>query len=335
MPPVSKLLREKPVSSTGESAHSGESRFVPEVGAEPFHGYRLIRLRGSGGFATVWESTTPSGGRCALKFMSSQMSGSTARELRLIQALHKLDHTHLLKTGNVWCVPGSIVIEMALAEASLLDLFLLYAEEFRTPVAPMKIALYLTQAAAALDFLNARKHTYEGKTVAFVHGDIKPNNILLFGDEARLADYGLATPLTSSYTACHRHGTLDYVAPEVFGGIMTEQSDQFSLAMTYYLLRTGMFPFTPVPNLPSKSFLRPAPDVSGLFPEEQPVVLKALHPVPQNRYGSCGEFMAAVLKAQGLEAVQVEGKWQVQHFPEPPSSTRSQIVRSVLKKDSK
>ena len=45
--------------------------YVPEAGSEPFPGYRLLRLRGRGGFATVWEASSPSGERVALKFMSS------------------------------------------------------------------------------------------------------------------------------------------------------------------------------------------------------------------------------------------------------------------------
>jgi serine/threonine protein kinase, bacterial len=310
-----------------------EERFVPEVGSEPFPGYRLVRLRGSGGFATVWEATAPSGQRVAIKFMSSQTSNSTAREIRLIAALHKLSHQHLLKTGQVWSIPGWIAIEMALAEASLLDLFLLYAEEFRTVVDPNKVALYLFQAAQALDFLNARKHSFEGKTVGFVHGDIKPNNILIFGDEVRLADYGLATPLNGPYTTCSRQGTLDYAAPEVFSHTVTEHSDQFGLAVTYALLRTGTFPFPPVPRTPPKGYARPAPDVNGLLPEEQPVVFKALSPVPQNRYANCVEFMTAAMKAIGLEPLQTETNWIVQPIPGPGSSTRSQMVRSALRQD--
>ena len=97
--------------------------------------------------------------------------------------------------------------------------------------------------AEGLDFLNARRHIFEGGSVAFQHGDIKPNNILLVGDEAKLADYGMSTPMITAATPCYRQGTLEYAAPEIFQGTLTETSDQFSLAVTYYLLRTGAFPY--------------------------------------------------------------------------------------------
>ncbi|MGL4419605.1 MAG: protein kinase domain-containing protein [Gemmataceae bacterium] len=222
--------------------------FIPEVGAEPIPGYKLLRIRGSGAFATVWEATDPSGKRIGMKFMSSQNAHSTSRELRSLQAIHKLDHKHLLKTHQVWSLAGSILIAMDLAEASLLDLFLLYAEEFQSAVEPKKIGLHLYQAAEALDFLNQRRHVFDGRTVGYQHGDIKPNNILLIGDCAKLADYGLATPMNGPTTPTPRQGTLEYAAPEVFQGVLTEFSDQFSLAVTYYLLRTGQFPFPAPPR---------------------------------------------------------------------------------------
>jgi serine/threonine protein kinase len=278
--------------------------YVPEAGSEPFPGYRLLRLRGRGGFATVWEASSPSGELVALKFMSSGNGTSAVRELRSLQGIQRLSHPNLLRIRDVWSVPGNIVIAMDLADASLLDLFLLYAEEFQTPVDPTKLCLYLYKTAQALDFLNSRRHTFEGRTVGFQHGDIKPNNILLLGDEPKLADYGLATPMNGPNTPCSRAGTMEYAAPEVFQGMLTDTSDQFSLGVTYYLLRTGAFPFPPPPRVPGRSFTRPAPELAYLSAEEQPILSRALSPVPQNRYPNCVEFMNQILKALKLELVQ-------------------------------
>lgn len=268
---------------------------------EPFPGYRLLRLRGKGAFATVWESTSPSGQLVALKFMSSANSNSTSREIRLLHGIQKIEHPYLLRIERVWSTPGFIVIEMDLADASLLDLFLLYAEEFRKPIEPEKILLYLGQAASALDHLNARRHSFDGRVVGFQHSDIKPNNILLLGNEAKLADYGLATPMLGSMTPCFRQGTLDYAAPEVFQGSMSESSDQFSLAVTYHLLRTGAFPFPPPPQSPGKNFYRPTPNLAVSNHEEHQVILKALSVSPQNRYPTCSAFIDALANSLDIE----------------------------------
>ncbi|MFO0936907.1 MAG: protein kinase [Gemmataceae bacterium] len=280
--------------------------FVPEVGLCPFPGYRLIQLRGKGGFAEVWETDTPTGERIALKFLSTQKISATARELRALRAIHSIEHPNLLKSKNVWCLPGSVVIGMELADATMLDQFLLYNDELQKPVEPEKLFIQLYQAALGIDFLNSHKHNYEGKVVGLQHGDIKPNNLMICGEVLKIADYGLAVPMITSTSPCHRHGTLDYVAPEVMKGTLTDTSDQFGFAVTYYVLRSGTFPFPPQPSqevVLEKGLNRPPPDVSLVPPQERAVILKAMSTIPQNRYGGCAEFMRALAKVYDLEFV--------------------------------
>lgn len=297
--------------------------FIVNAGAEPSPGYRLTRVRGRGGFAEVWEAHSPNGPPLALKFMPSSNSGTTARELRSIQSFQAMDHPHLVKTHGVYSLPGYIVIAMELADATLLDLMLLYHNDFGQPIEIKQLCLYMTQVGEALDFLNARRHTREGRKVGFQHGDVKPNNVLLVGDTAKLTDYGLATATNGPNTPCPRHGTREYAAPEVFLGYLSETSDQFSLAVTYHVLRTGMFPFPPPPAEMPKTYHRPPPDLSRLLPGEQAVVARALNPVPQDRLPNCRELTRGILKAHGLKAGEVDGKWRVipedESFSEPGS----------------
>jgi serine/threonine protein kinase len=245
--------------------------------------------------------------------MLSSNVGTTARELRSIQSFQTLDHPYLVKTHAVWSVPGYIVTAMELAEATLLDLMLVYHNDLGQHIPLPQLCLHMWQVGEALDFLNARRHLLEGRRVGFQHGDIKPNNVLLFGDAAKLTDYGLATPTYGPSTPCPRHGTRDYAAPEVLQGYQSDTSDQFSLAVTYHVLRTGTFPFPPAPvgDLP-KSFSRPAPDLSLLTAAEQAVLLRALAPAAQDRFPTCQELTRGLLKAHGLKPVRGdEGGWNV------------------------
>ena len=305
--------------------------FAPEAGAVPFPGYRLIRLRGRGGFATVWEASDPNGDRVAMKFMSSANSANTSRELRSLQTIQAVTHPNLLKIRQVWSVPGQIVIAMDLADASLLDLVELYITEFGRLIEPEKLGLYMYQVAQALDFLNTRRHRIDGKLVGLQHGDIKPNNILLVGDSAQLADYGLATPTTGPVTPCPRQGTAEYCAPEVFQGNLSDRSDQFSFAVTYYVLRTGTFPYPPPPSKREslKNYVRPDPDVSALPPAEQAILLRSLSPIPQMRHASCLDLMSGLLTAQGLRASRNdEGAIFIEPIPlEAPDPPKSKLFK--------
>jgi serine/threonine protein kinase len=264
--------------------------------------------------------------------MPSSNAASTAKELRSIQYFLSLDHPHLVKTHAVWSVPGYIVINMELAEATLLDLMYVYHNDLCQQIDPPLLCLYMWQVSEALDFLNSRQHIRDGRKIGIQHGDVKPNNILLFGETAKLTDHGLATPTYGQTTPCSRQGTREYSAPEVFLGHLSNNSDQFILAVTYYVLRTGVFPFPAPPAVLPKGYVRPPVDLSAVSEAEQPALLRALAPVPQDRFATCREMMNALLAAHQLKAVRKEdGSWKmIRELPvetqQPrPSRSSSQI----------
>jgi serine/threonine protein kinase len=183
------------------------------------------------------------------------------------------------------------------------------------------------QVAEALDFLNARQHLREGRRVGYQHGDVKPNNILLFGDVAKLTDHGMATPTYGPSAPCSRQGTREYAAPEVFMGTLTDWSDQFSLAVTYYAVRTGRLPFPPQPKMASRSRNQPLADLSGITDAERPIVSRALSPIPQDRFPSCRDFMAGILRALGLKVESLGGSepWRVRIVKDPTMKPDSRV----------
>ncbi len=78
-----------------------------------------------------------------------------------------------------------------------------------------------------------------------VHGDIKPDNILIFstgeGLGYKLLDLGIASPI---FTDTGVSGTPSYLAPERFSGaVITERTEIFSIGATLYEMLTGRPPF--------------------------------------------------------------------------------------------
>jgi serine/threonine-protein kinase len=262
-----------------------------EAGLEPFPGYRLRRYLGHGSFAQVWEAEANDGRRLALKFLPAEHQNGTPGELRSLQAVRRLAHPNLIRIDRVWCHLGYVVIAMELADASLADLQTTYRTECGTTVLPEYVCLMLSQVAAGLDFLNGRRHRIDGQSVSIQHCDVKPSNLMLFGDIVKLADFGLAVLMTAPMMAHHPCGTPEYAAPEVFRGRLSRQSDQFSLAVTYCELRGGRLPFPGPCRTFRSDYFHPAPDLSMLLPMERPIATRALSAVAEERWASCGEFM--------------------------------------------
>ena len=269
----------------------------------------------------MWEAESPNGPPVALKFMPSSNMSTTARELRSVQSFQNLEHPYIVKTYGMWSVPGYIVINMELAEATLLDLIHLYHDDLGQQIDPAVLCLYLWQVAEALDFLNARRHTLAGRKVGFQHGDVKPNNILLFGDVAKLTDHGLATPTHGPTTPCPRQGTREYAAPEVFTGTLSDWSDQYSLAITYYALRAGRFPFPPPPKDMPRSYTRPPADLSGVTEAERPALTRALAPSPGEPLPDLPRVRGRASQGVRLRVEKVEGdeNGRVHVVPDKPS----------------
>src|SRR5262245_46040535 len=225
---------------------------------------------------------------------------SAAKELRAIQAMKAIRHPNLIRIDQVWSVPGYVVFSMELADGSLMDLLYAYYEEYGTPIVPERVCQYLLQAAVAIDFLNAHVHELDGQRIAFQHGDLKPSNLLLFGDAVKLADFGLAVPMPTSRINRNPSGTVQFAATEVFQGALTDTSDQFALAVTYCLLRGGQLPYTDSPPSFRVPYTRPIPDL-GMLPEaERHIIARGLASSPSSRWPSCRAMIEALSRIHNV-----------------------------------
>jgi serine/threonine-protein kinase len=265
-------------------------------GLEPHPGYRLVGRLGKGGFGEVWEACKSDGTSVALKFVPGNNAMRASQETRSLQLVRNLRHPGLVTVNGVWCSMGYVVVAMELAEGTLQDLYDAYQSEYGTPVPAEHLWLLLEQAAETLDFLNGHRHMIGGQRLGIQHCDVKPSNLLLFGERVKVSDFGLAAPTTAPLKFHCPAGTLAYVAPEVFQGRLSDRTDQYALAVTYCMLRCGRLPFGETPDRFSLGYVRPAPDLSFLPQAERPVIARGLAPIPAERWSSCTELIAQLKK---------------------------------------
>jgi serine/threonine protein kinase len=268
-------------------------------GDEPRPGYKLVRFLGRGGFGEVWEADHE-GKKVALKFVK-QGPGSIMEQKALMMLNDVGEHPNILKYKDLWMWNRYAVMSSEMAHGTLEDLLELSKVENNSPLSSQEVHEALVPIAEALDFLNKRQHRVgmDKRLVGIQHADAKPANMFIMADTIKLADFGLAITTTSSAAKrTDRRGTTAYTAPEVWAGQLSDKIDQFSLAVSYVFLRTGVLPF---PNLPLDfvdGYRHPAPQVSGLSDWEQGAIVRGLHPTPAMRYSTCIEMMNA-LRAPG------------------------------------
>src|SRR5262249_10312758 len=113
----------------------------------------------------------------------------------------------------------------------------------------------------------------------------------------KVADFGLAKALEQTVASNSGAGTIAYIAPECFKGQLTQQSDQYSLAVTYYHLRTGRLLFKGEQAQVMYGHLELEPDLSHLPSAERGVLARALSKEPERRWPNCKAFVKYLVDA--------------------------------------
>jgi serine/threonine protein kinase len=257
-------------------------------------GYELVRKLGRGGFGEVWRSRAPGGVDVALKFVPLESASRAATELRAIEVMRTVRHPNLVTLLGAWYDDGSLILAMELCDGTLAER-LVQALSQKLPGIPRDEVLgYMRDAASGLDMLTAAH---------IQHRDVKPANLLLLGSGVKVGDFGLAKVREQS-AGNTVAGTLAYIAPECYEGKLAEQSDQYSLAITYYHLRTGTLPFKGHEAEVMRAKLLAEPDLSLLSPIEQMALARALSREPSKRWPSCMALvreLSAVMQRYGEE----------------------------------
>lgn len=263
---------------------------------------------GRGQFGVVYEvEEAHTGLKFAAKFLDVRgpSEAQARRELDVIEAVRKVGgHQNLIRVKEVGDDWGCPVVIMELAQESLADWDRrVRGQNLDDGARRRRLTFFTQQVADGLDFLGFYH---------LVHHDVKPGNVVLVGGVAKLTDFGLSKPLTPPVTEQSIGWTPLYAAPEFLqgeGGSRPYTSDQYSLAVTYHLLRTGHLPFKKWRDAGAVkkattaelilAHVENAIDVSSLGPNEGAAVARALAKQPEDRFPSCREFAEAV--ANGVE----------------------------------
>jgi hypothetical protein len=201
--------------------------------------YRLDRLLGRGGSGAVWRGHDERLDRAvAVKEITFPVDADAAavgrsRALREARAAARLGGAGVVGIYDIIEGTGTVHLIMELVEAPNLAMLVRRAGPLTPPTAA-RLGLQV------LDTLEAAHR--EG----VIHRDIKPSNVLIDGDRARLADFGIArlgdeSTLTATGVVM---GTPAYIAPEhANGDDVGPAADLYGLGATLYYAVEGEPPF--------------------------------------------------------------------------------------------
>ncbi|MDO9457098.1 serine/threonine-protein kinase, partial [Nocardioides sp.] len=269
---------------------------------------RRVRQLGSGGFATVWlyrdDELRSDVAVKALADNWAQRMDIVDRFLEEARILRAADSDHVVRVHDLGETDGTPYFVMTFADRGSLDVGLT-----GEPWAPRHVVPLVTQAATGLAVLH---------DAGIIHRDVKPQNLLLRGDGSipepgapapppavlatsrlMVADLGVAKALLHASGLTQVVGTPAYMAPEqVTGEGLDTRADVHALgAVAYHLLTGRVLRAGGFAELVEGRPPVPPSALADLPRAVDEVLLRAVHPRPEERWPDTRSFAAALSDA--------------------------------------
>ncbi len=330
-PYSSRAGQEPLLESTPSSDKGGGLRRLPAGMMLSGGRYKIEKSVAAGGMGAVYRAidTRFDDEPCAVKEMLDDFQSDVERGQavdwfkREAKLLLKLNHPCIPRVRDFFVENSKHYLVMDFIEGrTLAEVF---TKEGNVPglngahgVSEARARSWAQQICSVLGYLHRQNPP-------IIFRDLKPSNIMVTDrDEIKLIDFGIARTFQSTRQSTIIM-TIGYAPPEQLHGMPEPRSDIYALGATLHRVLTfhdaannkpSIFSFPPVRSL--------RPDISLAFEQ---VIMKALAPVLEQRWGSAAEMEGAVISLPPLSpSAQFAGTISV---PQPggdrPTPDRPQV----------
>ncbi len=258
----------------------------------------VVRRLGAGAMGTVFEALDEQlGRRVAIKVIRPDASDASDRKqvlhefLAEARALAAVNHPNVVQVHSIGTHHDQpyIIMELVSGKQRLENML-----SRREPIDEQRLLRLAIDVAQGLS---------TAARINLVHGDIKPQNILL-NDEgvAKVVDFGLVGP--AGKTGETVRGTPYYIAPErAQGKAVDHRADMFSLGATLYHLLAAAPPFNGknVMEVVLARLRKSAPDIRTIRPDisaaTAEILMRTMATLPADRYDTYADLIAELQSA--------------------------------------
>jgi len=266
----------------------------------------------------VWKAQTPDGVKKRVKILYGLGCPDVAKLKETLARLISIQHPAMMTPRVVFVEPGRLVLTGEDTRESMRSRAQQCQARKQPGIPRGELVDYIRAAAEVLDYIYLQ-HSVQ-------HLNLNPRNLILDNGWLQIDEFGFAQMLWAPAGQDVAQRNIRYAAPELFGRTLSRHCDQYSLALIYAEMLTGVHPFQ---GLSPQVYLsrKLAPNLDRLPDVDRDVIARALHPDPHQRWSNCTEMLLALEGTSPEQNKELEEK--PDHFIQLVESERHTKKKTV------
>lgn len=246
---------------------------------------RLVNCLENGPLLEAWKIQKPDGTQRRLQILFGLGDPDAPKFKESLARLRAIQHPALYTPEFVYAEPGRLVLQTDAIRETMRDRAHQCQARKQPGIPRGELVDYLRAAAEVLDYL------YQQHSVQ--HLNLSPRVLILDNGWLQIGEFGYAQLLWAPAGQDIAQRNARYAAPEMFSANPSRHCDQFSLALIYAEMLTGVHPFRGV-RAQSLRMKKMIPDLERLPTLDREVIQRALDFDPAKRWSSCTEMLLAL-----------------------------------------